>query len=380
MNQNLYFGYGSHKKLKAILKEYSPKRIFLVTGKTSFTLSGAEELIGKIINKYEHIRFYDFDNNPKLEDIEKGINIYKREKCYFIIGVGGGSVMDTAKAISILVTQKNNIKEIIKNESSLEERKIPLIMIPTTAGSGSESTHFSSVYIDKIKYSLTHDSMIPDYAILDPTFTENLPACITAYTGMDALCQAVESFWSIKSTEESKFYSKQAIDLILPNIIRVVNNPDKKARGKMLKGSNLSGKAINIAETTAAHAVSYPITSYFNIPHGHAVALTLPHFIVFNCDVKLKNLKDKRGLIFVKDKLNELLNIIKVRTPSEAREKFLNIMGKIKLETDLLKLGIDNDGIEIIVKNGFNSQRMKNNPRIVYKEDIRTLLRGIQTI
>lgn len=379
MSQRLYFGYGVHKKLKNILKKHSPNRIFLVTGRKSFSFSGAEKLIGKIINKYNFIRFCDFEINPKLKDIKKGIYLFNKSKCDFIIGVGGGNVMDMAKAISILATQKSNIKkEFVKNGTFLENRKIPSIMIPTTAGTGSESTHFSVVYIGKKKYSLSHDSIIPDYAILDPIFTENLPPYITACTGMDALCQAIESFWSVKSTFKSRKYSKKAIELIMPNIIKAVNNSERISKEHMLIGSNLSGKAINIAETTAAHAVSYPMTSIFHIPHGHAVALTLPYFIEFNHDIDTNNLQDRRGIRFVRDKFNELLDTIKARTPSEAREKFLYIMKKIKLEANLSKLGIDNDGIEIIIKNGFNAQRMKNNPKTVHKGDLKKLLKCIQ--
>lgn len=378
MNQEIYFGHGVHKELASILKKHTPRNIFFVTGKKSFTLSGAKKLLGEIINKYNNIRFFNFETNPKLGDIIRGIDLFNESKCDFIIGVGGGSVIDVAKAISILVKQKANIKEIIKNGIFLETRKIPSVMIPTTAGTGSESTHFSVVYIGKTKYSLAHNNLVPEYAILDPIFTEKLPVYITAYTGMDALCQAIESFWSVNSTDESRMYSKKAIELILSNIIKAVNKPDRIRRKNMLKGSNLSGRAINIAETTAAHAVSYPITSFFHVPHGHAVALTLPYFIEFNYDVDPKNLQDKRGIKFVKNIFNELLGVIGARTPAEAREKFLYIMNNIKLETNLLKLGIDNSGIEIIIKNGFSPQRMKNNPKAVSKSDLKKMLRNIQ--
>lgn len=378
MNQNLCFGYSVHKKLKSILKEYSPRRIFLVTGEKSFTSSGAEELVGEIINKYNFIRFCNFKINPNLADIKKGIDSFNKARCDFVVGVGGGSVMDMAKAISILVRQKANIKEIIKDEGSLEDRKTPSIMIPTTAGTGSESTHFSVVYIGKKKYSLSHDSIIPDYAILDPIFTEKLPAYITACTGMDALCQAIESFWSVNSTNESRKYSKEAIELITANIVRAVNNPDRDSRLNMLKGSNYAGRAINIAKTTAAHSVSYPITAYFNIPHGHAVSLTLPYFFEYNYAVTVSNVQDKRGVGFVKARINELLEMLKVKTPKEAKEKMISIMKRINIETRLSEFGIDKDAIEIIIKNGFNAQRMKNNPKVVSETELRNILEKIK--
>ena len=374
MKQKIYTGYNSYKKIYDILEKISPKKIFLVTGKKSYFLSGAKNLLSEFINKYNYFRFYDFETNPKLKDLINGINIFNREKFDIIISVGGGTVMDIAKSISILATQQGDLEEFIKGKIFLKERQIPSIMIPTTAGTGSESTHFSVIYINKTKYSLAHNSMLSNFVILDPIFTKNLPPYITACTCMDALCQGIESFWSINSTEESRIYSKQAIKLIISNIIKNVNNPNTISREKMLIASNLAGKAINIAKTTAAHSVSYPLTSYFKIPHGHAVALTLPHFIEFNNDVSSENLQDSRGVEFIKDKMRELFAILKVNTANKAKDKIINIMKKINLETRLSKLGINRNNIDIIIENGFNPQRMKNNPRVVDEKDLRILI------
>ena len=147
MKQNIYTGYNSYKKISNILEEVSPKKIFLVTGKKSYFLSGAENLLSEFINKYNYFRFYDFETNPKLKDLINGINIFNKEKCDIVIGVGGGTVMDIAKSVSILATQKGDLEEFIKGEISLKERQISSVMIPTTAGTVSESTHFSVIYI-----------------------------------------------------------------------------------------------------------------------------------------------------------------------------------------------------------------------------------------
>jgi len=377
LKQKIYTGYDSYKKIYDILGNFFPKKIFLVTGKKSYFLSGAKKILSKFINECNHIRFFDFEINPKIKDIKRGIDLFNKEKCDFVIGIGGGSVMDIAKSISLLAAQKGDLEEFIKGRISLKGRQITSLMIPTTAGTGGESTHFSVIYINKTKYSLAHNSLLPDYAVLDPIFTKNLPPYITACTSMDALCQAIESFWSTNSTEESRIYSKQAIELIMSNIIKNVNNPDRASRGKMLIASNLAGKAINIAKTTAAHSVSYPITSYFNIPHGYAVALTLPYFIKYNNDISLENLQDSRGIKFVKDRMSELFTMLKVKTADKAKDKLLSIMKEINLETRLSKLGINRNNIDIIINNGFNPQRMKNNPRLVTERDLRNLLESI---
>lgn len=377
MKQKIYIGYDSYKKIYGILNKFSLKKIFLVTGKKSYFLSGAEKLLSKFINKYDYFRFYDFETNPKLEDLINGINIFNREKFDIIIGVGGGTVMDIAKSISILATKQGDLEEFIKGKIYLKERQIPSIMIPTTAGTGSESTHFSVIYINKTKYSLAHNSMLSNFVILDPIFTKNLPPYITACTSMDALCQGIESFWSTNSTKESRIYSKQSIELVMSCIIKNVKNPDMISRKKMLLASNLAGRAINIAKTTAPHAVSYPITSYFNIPHGHAVALILPYFIEFNHDISLENLQDNRGIEFVKDRMSELFTILKVKTANKAKDKIINIMKEINLETKLSNLGINRNDIDTIIENGFNQQRMKNNPKIVSEKGLRILIEKI---
>ena len=377
MRQIIYKGYDSIKNLRNILEKESPSKIFLVVDKDSYSICGAEEKTRTILQGKRYVVFDDFEVNPKLDDAIKGIEIFRNEKCDFIIGTGGGSVLDMAKAISILNSQLETPLRCVKDSSIIRDKKIKSVLIPTTAGTGSESTHFSVVYIDKTKYSLMHDSILADYVILDPVFTEALPPYITACTGMDGLCQAIESFWSVQSTEESRKYSQKAIELILPNIVQAANNPNRNLREEMLLGSNFSGMAINIAETTAAHSISYPFTSFFNIPHGHAVALTLPYFFEYNYDVDDDTLNDKRGVKFVKSKMDELLGILKVKSPLEAREKFIDIMKEIGLETSLLKLGIDNEGTEIIIGNGFNPQRMKNNPKKVTKESLRELLNNI---
>jgi len=377
LKQKIYTGYNSHKKIYDILGKFSPKKIFLVTGKKSYFLSGVKKILSKFVNEYEHIRFFDFEINPKIKDIKRGIDLFNKEKCDYVIGIGGGSVMDIAKSISLLATQKGDLEEFIKGKVFLKRREIPSMMIPTTSGTGSESTHFCVVYINKTKYSLAHNSLLPDFVILDPVFTENLPPYITACTSMDALCQAIESFWSTNSTEESRIYSKQAIELIMTNIIKNVNNPDMISRKKMLIASNLAGRAINIAKTTAAHSVSYPITSYFDVPHGHAVALTLPYFVEFNNNVSLENLQDNRGIEFIKDRMSELFITLNVKTADKAKDKLLSIMEENNLETKLSKLGINRDNINIIIGKGFDPQRMKNNPRLVSERDLRVLMEKI---
>jgi len=375
-----YLGFNSIKKLKSILRKNSFKNIFLITGKDSFEKTLIKKKLLKILKNYNYIQFNDFSPNPKLDDIKKGLNLFKSQEFDLIIAIGGGSVLDMGKSISIFSTNNGSPIDFILKKKEIKKKGIPLIRIPTTAGSGSEATHFAVVYIDKKKYSLAEPKYLqPEYVIIDSQFTYSLPKKLTAVSGLDALTQAIESFWNINSTNESKKYARRAIELIRSNLINAVNNPDKTTRSNMALAANYAGKAINITKTTACHAISYPITSYFNVPHGHAVALTLPSMIVFNSEVSEDDILDPRGVEYVKKVMNDLISVIGASDFIEARETVRNLIIAVGLEIKLENLGIKTqEDIELIIKNGFNPERVKNNPRLLTETKLRKILNDIR--
>ncbi len=362
------------------LGEYMPvdERVFLVTGRRSYETSGARSVLDQVLNHSGVVRFSEFEINPKLDDIQRGIELFKDSGAETILAVGGGSVIDVAKSIRILSSQKSTEYERMVRENSAKEGLTGrFIAAPTTAGTGSEATHFAVVYVDGTKFSLSHPDAVADIVVLDPSLTAGLPPQITAATGMDAIAQATEAYWSVNSTEESRNYSREALALLLPSIVPVVKEATEGDRAAMLKGANLAGKAINIAQTTACHAISYPITSRFGVPHGHAVALTLPSFMEFNSGVTEADVQDKRGVEFVKKRMTELFRIYGVESSTQARTKLESIMDETRLERSLGKLGIDKGGVKFIVDNGFNPQRMKNNPRRLQEKQLLELLSSL---
>lgn len=379
MAQKEYFGFNSINNLKNVLSKHNPKNIFLVTGKASYEKSGAKSIIEEFLKDYNVTHFCDFETNPKLEDIEKGLKLFKEKKCNFVVAVGGGTVMDIAKSVNILAANSGSPVEYVKGIKKIQNKGKTLVAIPTTSGSGSEATRFAVVYIDKTKYSLEHEFMLPDYAIVDPQFTMTLPKGITASTGMDALSQAIESYWCVNSTDESKAYAREAVRLVISNLSNAVNKPSRTSRELMAKAAHLAGKAINITRSTAPHAISYPITSYFNVPHGHAVALTLSSILLYNSHVTEEDLLDKRGVDYVKKVINEIAKLLGAKTSEEASEKITALMKELGLSTRLSELGIDTDDkIEIIIKNGFNPERVRNNPRKLTEEALRRILEEIR--
>ncbi|MFH1641368.1 MAG: phosphonoacetaldehyde reductase [Nanoarchaeota archaeon] len=380
MPQIAYVGKGTVNKLKEILQKHNPINIFLVTGKFSFEKSGAKEALNPILKKYNLIHFYDFDPNPKLEDAKKGIKIFKENNCDFVIAVGGGSAIDTAKLINIFAANDvGKPEDYVNGYEKIENKGVPLVAIPTTSGSGSEATRFASFNLGKIKSSLGTKLIIPNYAIVDSQLTMSLPRYQTACTGMDALAQGIESYWSVYSTEKSKEYANETIKIALNSLREAVNNPTEESKEEMAKASYLSGKAINITMTTACHAISYPLTSYFNIPHGHAAALTLAKLLVYNSKVTEEDVIDKRGVGYVKKTIQEIVDLFGVTSAEEAADKIEELMKKIGLSTKLSEAGVKTeDEIEIVIKNGFNPARVKNNPRKVTEEALRRILDEIR--
>ena len=378
--QKEFFGFEVLNKLPELINTFDARNVFLVTGKQSFSYSGAQRKIEKMMGYTSYKRFA-VSGNPSLGLVENGIKAFREFNPDIVVAVGGGSAIDAAKIINVLSYQKGRPEEYIKGKKldcNDDKCAKPLIAIPTTAGTGSECTHFATVYIDKTQYSLADKHLIlPDISIVDPSLTESLPRYITATTGLDAICQGIESFWSINSTKESREYAIKAVKIGLENIGKAVNNPDKVSRLNMAKASHLSGKAINISKTTACHSVSYPLTSYFNIPHGHAVALTMPSFLKFNSLVNEEDCNDRRGMDFVKERMGEIFSIIGVKDGAEAKEKFSDLLDNILGKTRLRNFDIDRQDLEMLLEESFTPSRMNNNPRRVSKEDLNKILENI---
>ena len=353
-------------KLLGFLKKHSPKEIFLVTGKKSFEVINKEFSILKILNGYNYVRFSDFEINPKIEDVKDGVEVFNNNKCDLIISIGGGSVMDMAKLINFFSKKQVSISNL--NEDINKEDLYPNIAIPTTAGSGSESTHFAVVYSDNKKYSCANINLIPKEIILESSFLKTLSPYQLACSGMDALSQAIEAYWNVNSNAESDKLALKAVELLWNNLPEIYNNKDNF--NDVMLGSNLAGKAINITKTTAPHAVSYPFTTFFNIPHGHSVSLTLNYFLNYNYNLNEKDCNDKRGAKYVKNKIENLAKSLKFDDVKSFSHALDNLLKHLNLSINLNKLNISNHELIDYVIPNINYERVKNNPRKLNKENL----------
>lgn len=372
-----YLGFGALAQLGGVLKRLAPRKVFLVTGRASYEASGARAAIEPVLGRIPFVRFFDFEKNPRLEDVERGIGWLREVAGDLVVAVGGGSVMDMAKAVRFMAAQESDVRTCLRKMPQPVGRGVPLVAIPTTAGSGSQATRFAVLYVNRQKESLEHEDVRPDYAIVDPDLTRRLSPRQTAISGLDALCQAMESYWSVLSTEESRNYARNALVLVLTHLERAVNQPDRRARAGMAEAAHRAGQAINLSKTTACHAVSYPLTAHFGVPHGLAAALTLPSMLVFNAGISAEDCQDGRGAAWVRHILMDLVEMLNRRTPEDAAHELESLMLRIGMPVRLGSVGIQPANFPLILEQGFNPGRVKNNPRRLSAADLESILRAI---
>ena len=345
-------------------------KLFLVVD-SSFPFLNIKDTIESL--EVEKVFFSDFTPNPLYEDVCKGINLLKSEQCDAILAVGGGSAIDVAKCIKLAVlAQEGNqaiIPPLVNTRVACDGSKLPIIAIPTTAGTGSESTHNAVMYYEGAKQTVTNDGILPDIAILEPSVLKTLPLYQKKCTMLDALCQGIESWWSVNSTEESYEYSRKAIELIMANWQKYIFDNDAEAAANIMLGANYGGRAINITATTAAHAFSYKITSLYKLPHGHAVAVCLPEIWEYMLN-HLDRCLDRRGQQYLMGIFNEIATTIGVKNPSEAIAIFRDMMKRMDLANPV---STDRDEDIDVLSTSVNPVRLKNNPVELDEQTIRFL-------
>ena len=377
MKQITYMAPGAIETVRSLLDDRVAHSVFVVADRTAYDKSGARMYLKSALQGRVQAIFDDFAPNPKYADVMRGIKFWYTHPCDIMIAIGGGSAIDMAKLIGICGAHRGQYRELLTGEIPIRDKAAPLIAIPTTAGTGSEATHFAVVYVGGQKYSVVHANVLPDYAIIDPNLTANLPPSITAHTGLDALSQAVESLWSVNATAQSRVFASEALRLVLDNLEAAVHRPTLDVRANMCRAAHLSGKAINISKTTAPHAISYTLTSQFGVPHGLAVALTLGAVLIYNNGVTSSDCWHPKGVAQVQNDIRGINRLIGVESSEEARKHIDDLISTIGCPTRLRQIGVDTAAdLETIVQN-VNTERLKNNPRALSQFELRRILREI---
>ena len=363
--QHVHFGAdGSQGCLRQILRNRTVRRVLLVSGKKSFEISGASSWVLPVLSDIEVICFRDFSENPDLADLQKALASFHKQPFNLIIAIGGGSVLDMAKLIGFFCASGLNPDSYLNQKEDAEFEKQFLVAIPTTAGTGSEATHFAVLYRDKVKYSVADKRILPDVAIVNPDLSSAMPPYLTACTGMDALAQAIESHWAVGATDESREYAAKAIQQSLQHLERAVNDPDEESRAGMAEAAYWAGRAINISKTTLCHALSYSITAHFNYPHGHAVALTLPFVLEYN----LTNMPVAET--------QQILRLMNAPDIVSAKCKIVRLTRKIGMNGIL---PVSSNDVYTVLSDGVNPERLKNNPGLLTDHLLKEISIGIAT-
>ncbi|MCW5211609.1 molybdopterin-guanine dinucleotide biosynthesis protein B [Desulfobulbus sp. TB] len=281
----LQFGAGTVKDLGKTVKDCNGSKVLLVID-PGLVKAGLLDRFTTPLEQ-EGLSFIVYDNidpEPGLKLADKGCAIAQEAGCDCVVGAGGGSAMDVAKAVAILLTNGGKAVDYL-GLGLIKKPGVPKIMVPTSAGTGAEVT-FTAVFINEetsSKGGMNGDPLYPDAAILDPELTLSLPTTVTAYTGIDALTHALEAYISTQAHTISEMYSLEAIDLIARNLpAACANGGNLEARSAMLMGSLLGGKALATAGVGLVHAMAYPMGGMFGVPHGLANAVLLPYVVQYN--------------------------------------------------------------------------------------------------
>lgn len=370
----IFFGDNALDRLKAL----PYKKVLVVTdpfvaktGMISFVTSRLSE--GGI----DFELFTDVVPDPPLEKITLGVGKMYEFEPEAIVAIGGGSALDSAKAIKEVYSKSRNITGI------------PMIAIPTTSGTGSEVTSFAVVSDTErgVKIPLISDDMTPSEAILDVDLVKSVPADITANTGMDVLTHAIEAYVSVNNNEFSAALAEKAVEICGAFLLRsYLNNNDTHARKKMHVASCLAGLAFNSASLGLNHGIAHAIGAQFHIPHGKANAMLLPHIIEFNSDIN-KHSKSKKEYLPSVRKYITLARILGLYNFNEittvrALVSWIQFMNKeMEIESSISQCGIDKDeyfaAIDSMADKALADACTRTNPRIPTKEDVVKILKDL---
>lgn len=354
--QKVIRGPGSLARLSESMMKFGMRKPLIV---------GTEPLISILMKKNPTLLscpvFSGFHPNPDLSDTESGSEHYLQEKCDGLISIGGGSTIDTAKAIKAHLCAQSH-DDMISGILSVQS-PIPHIAIPGTAGTGSEATQSAVMYVNGNKISLDHPALKPDGVILDASLLASLPLYHKKSCALDALAQGIESYWSRNSNDDSRVHAYLAIIGILDNLKAYLAG-DQHAADEMLDASFQSGKAIQITRTTAAHAMSYMLTKKLGLAHGHACMLTLP--VLWEMMLEHEDMHDTLKDLSLKMRLGDVL-----LPPRLLKGIFYDLQMEIPPLPDDKTLNELTDSV--------NTERLSNHPVPLSKDEIRNAYRKSMT-
>ncbi len=373
MPHAVYGGENALSNIPMMIQQTNAKKIAIFTDK-GIRNSGLLSLVEDQI-KSMNIEYYILDDlpaEPAYTAVQKLVDEFKAEGADLIIGCGGGSVMDAAKLASVLVTDEYGVKELL-DEPTRAKKCVPIILIPTTAGTGAEVTPNAIVAVPEkdLKVGIVNEHMIADYVILDVQMVKNVPAKLAAATGVDALSHCIECFTGNKANPFSDIFALEGLDLILNNIIEACTNPEGlEAKNKMQIAAYYGGLAITASGTTAVHALSYPLGGKYHIAHGVSNAILLAPVMKFNEPV----CQERFAMVYDRCVHGEKTCTTQAEKSAYVLKWMQDIVEELGIPTSLVEFGVQKEDLDGLVEAAMQVTRLLvNNMREITAEDARQL-------
>ena len=371
----IIFGPGGLSQVGAEAKRLGDKAL-VVLGRSAMRKSGILDRLTHLLkeNKVKYTIYENIPSDPTVETVDKGTSLARKENCNLVIALGGGSVLDTGKAISVMVTNGGSVadyQEIEGKGKKFQHKTIPFIAIPTTSGTGSEATRNSVITNTELglKKSIRDPWLIPEVALVDPELTLSLPPHITAICGGDALTQCIEPYLGKKSQEITDALALHAIELIGKSLVKATKEGNNlEARKDMAMAALLSGLCLSNSGLGAAHALSHPLGVHYKIPHGLSCAVLLPYVMEYNLPIVTEK------LVKIAKALGEDVSLLsETEAAQRAVEKIKEMFSQAGIKENLSEWGIKEEDFSQLAKEAKGGS-LNNNPRETSEADLIELL------
>lgn len=371
-----FTGWGSLEELVPQVEKFNPKRILVITDpmleKLGLTARATEPLREK---GWEVEVSTDVEPEPPLALGERLVKFTREGNFDLVVGFGGGSALDLAKLAAVLAKNEGDVADYLNLTAtrSITEKGLPKILIPTTAGTGSEVTNISVLSLDSSKDVIAHEALIADVAIVDPALTVTVPSRVTAATGVDALTHAIEAYVSVNASPTSDALALHAIRLMSRSIRTAVHDGEnKEARTAMSHGSYIAGLAFFNAGVAGVHALAYPLGGQFHIPHGESNAVLLPYVMNY-----IRKSSEKR----MRDIFEALGGNAALMSDEEASyacvEELVRLVKDVGIPHTLQEFDIPESALESLTQDGVKQKRiLARSPLPLQEEDIRNVYRA----
>ncbi len=340
-------------------------KILLVTGRSFLRSRGILQRVLNLLDGFDVVLHDRADPFPTPADADEAAAVCRESGVDIVVGIGGGSALDLAKAAAVLATHEGPAKDYSQRIAKLENASLPFIAVPTTSGSSSEVTSGSALWDwdSHSQFGLGDVRMFPTVAIVDPKLAMTMSQSLVANTGMDAFTSAFESYWNVNSEPISDAYALEVMRLYSGNLVRSAIQGDLESRAACALAATMSGVGYSNSTPNACHGVGSPLTLFWRVEHGQSVSITLTSFLKWSAPA-------------IADRIPALLSAVGVSTIEEACDKIERIMSDCGLETRLSGLGIQEDDIDKIVENT-RWDRLALLPKPMEKDDLRKMLTEI---